>query len=292
MLSLKTILLPTDFSPSASSVAPYATEIARHFQAKITLLHVLPPIDMAWTALDDGGVLFDQVLQNQRDLARKQMDSFLSPELSGFTVTRVLLEGDPAGAIVHYAHANDVSLIMMPTHGYGPFRQFILGSVTAKVLHDANCPVWTGAHIQETASGVSAGVRTVVCAVDVTPENAIALRWAAEFASEFQARLIVVHAIPAPDFNPGSYYIDADRRQEIVAMAKSEVARMLSGYGPKEAGILVEYGSVPRVVSSTTKDQRADLLVIGRASPTGMFGRLRTNSYAIVRESPCPVVSV
>ncbi len=37
----------------------------------------------------------------------------------------------------------------MPTHGYGPFRRFILGSVTAKVLHDADCPVWTGVHLEE-----------------------------------------------------------------------------------------------------------------------------------------------
>ena len=37
----------------------------------------------------------------------------------------------------------------MPTHGYGPFRRFILGSNTAKVLHDADCPVWTGVHVEE-----------------------------------------------------------------------------------------------------------------------------------------------
>jgi hypothetical protein len=33
-------------------------------------------------------------------------------------------------------------------------------------------------------------------------------------------------------------------------------------------------------------------VIIGRGSAAGDFGRLRTNSYAIIRQSPCPVVSV
>jgi nucleotide-binding universal stress UspA family protein len=292
MLSLKRLLLPTDFSPRSKSVATYATELARHFEASLTMVHVLPPIHMPYAAMDGGGALFDQVLQNQRDLARKQLDSFLLSELNGFSVTRVLLEGDPADAVVHYAHANDISLIMMATRGCGPFRGFILGSVTAKVLHDADCPVWTGTHVEENATGVSSGVRTVVCAVDVTPESAVPLRWAANFASESQARLIVVEAIPPLDFNPWTYYMDVDRQQRIATEAKREVAKMLKGCCSEEAEIRVESGNIPRVVRSTTEDLRADLLVIGRASTPGILGRLRTNSYAIIRESPCPVVSV
>jgi len=50
---------------------------------------------------------------------------------------------------------------MMPTHGLGGFRRFLLGSVTAKVLHDADCPVWTGVHLEraphskQLSSGIS-----------------------------------------------------------------------------------------------------------------------------------------
>jgi nucleotide-binding universal stress UspA family protein len=290
MLSLKHLLLPTDFSPRSKEVAAYATTLARRFQAKLTLVHVLPPINIPWAALNGGGIVRDQILENHRSLAQKQLDSFLQSELNG--ATRVLLDGDPADAIVQYAHANAVSLIMLPTSGCGPVRRFILGSVTAKVLHDANCPVWTGTHNQETTAGASSGMQTVVCAMDVNPESAVPLRWAAEFASEFHARLVVVYAVPALDFHPGTYYIDAERRKRIVAEATSAVAKMLQGCCPSGAEIRIESGSIPRAVCSTTEDQRANLLVIGRASTTGTFGRLRTTSYAIIRESPCPVVSV
>jgi hypothetical protein len=75
---------------------------------------------------------------------RKQcVASFLKSEFHNIPTTRLMREGDPARAIIEYAEDEKVDLIMMPTHGYGPFRRFLLGSVTAKVLHDVKCAVWT-----------------------------------------------------------------------------------------------------------------------------------------------------
>jgi nucleotide-binding universal stress UspA family protein len=72
---------------------------------------------------------------------RRDLDLFLTEELRGSRVKRILIEGDPARTIVEYAHSENSGLIVMPTHGYGPFRRLLLGSVTSKVLHDADCPV-------------------------------------------------------------------------------------------------------------------------------------------------------
>ena len=58
----------------------------------------------------------------------------------------------------------------MPTHGYGIFRSMLLGSVTAKVLHDAACPVWTGVHVEETPPN-SAAFERILCAVDLTDKS-------------------------------------------------------------------------------------------------------------------------
>lgn len=52
---------------------------------------------------------------------------------------RVLRSGEPAAEIVAYANNHDSDLIIMPTHGYGVFRRRLLGSITAKVLHDSDC---------------------------------------------------------------------------------------------------------------------------------------------------------
>ena len=48
---------------------------------------------------------------------------------------------NPPIRIVSYAREHTIDLIMMPTHGYGPFRSLLIGSVTAKVLHDIELPV-------------------------------------------------------------------------------------------------------------------------------------------------------
>jgi nucleotide-binding universal stress UspA family protein len=67
---------------------------------------------------------------------------------------------------------------------------------------------------------------------------------------------------------------------------------MLSAAGILDATIYIQGGSAAKVVRAVAQDHRADLVVIGRASGAGNMGRLRTDSYAIIRESPCPVVSV
>ena len=62
---------------------------------------------------------------------------------------------------------------MMPTHGRGPFRRFVLGSVTAKVLHDAPCPVWTSAHLDENSTPMPSNLSNILCAVDLDDTGSI-----------------------------------------------------------------------------------------------------------------------
>ena len=59
-----------------------------------------------------------------------------------------------------------------------------------------------------------------------------------------------------------------------------------------EAPVLLQAGDPAQVVTNLALRERADVLVIGRGSAAGVFGRLRANAYAIIRQSPCPVVSV
>ncbi len=80
--------------------------------------------------------------------AQNQQDPSLGPELDGLPIQRKLVIGDAALAIVQTAREEKADLIMMPSHSF-TFYQFLMGSVTAKVLHGTERPVWTGAHVQE-----------------------------------------------------------------------------------------------------------------------------------------------
>jgi nucleotide-binding universal stress UspA family protein len=201
-------------------------------------------------------------------------------------IRRVLADGDPAGRIVGFAQDEKAGLIVMPTHGYGPFRRFILGSVTAKVLHDADCPVLTGVHMEDAPGLETMSFRTVVCAVDLGPQSRKAACWAAHLAAGCGARLTLTHAVPSIESKPGEYF-DQELAGELAQGALQELEKLREGL-EVEPELKVEHGDPP--VCQTAAG--ADLLVIGRGSAGGVFGRLRTNAYAIIRQSPCPVASV
>jgi nucleotide-binding universal stress UspA family protein len=291
MRSLDEILLPTDFSPRSVDMARYAAGIARHYHAKITLLHVVAPLDPAWAALG-GGTVVEEVLAHQKEETSNRLNLFLTDELRDVAVNRIVYEGDPAELITNYCTSERVGLVMMPTRGCSAFRRFLLGSVAAKVLHDVECPVWTSSHITDGHSTASVIPKVIVCAVDRTPERDLILRWAADLASDLEARLVVAHAIPSLQFHPETYFLEADMRRSLIGDAQAKISRVLQDSPMPGAEVRVEGGNVSTVVRSVVEDNRADLLIIGRASNRGMMGRLRTHSYSLIRESPCPVISI
>ncbi len=287
MPSLARILLAVDFSGRSRGAAGYAETLSRTFQSEITLLHVLPP-PHELGVLENGAAAMDEVRRARTRKAREDLESHLADEMAGLPVRRVLLEGDPSRTIIEYARREAFGLIVIATHGYGPFRRLILGSVTAKVLHDADCPVLTGVHLEHAPNPASLSFRRILAAVDLGPASTRTLGWASWLATALGAELSVIHATPcvAPHSGESSEWgrrLEDEARERITPLAAS------AGGHPE---ILIENGDAPGVVCAAAGRLAADLLVIGRGSAAGMFGRLRTNAYAIIRQSPCPVVSV
>lgn len=289
MKFLSKIVLPVDFSERSVGAARCARALASHFGSELLLLHVVPPPQYELGAMDVGGSMLAELYRNQAGQAAGELEALVSAELPGLSVRCVTLEGDPSGRIVEFSHQEGADLILMPTHGYGPFRRFILGSNTAKVLHDADCPVWTGVHLEQTPAAASVPMRRVLCAVDLGAQSSKTLYWAALLAGEFGARLTLAHAATCrPDTGEGS---EVNRRVDFREAASQELTRLQRFVGA-EAELLIESGEPAALICSAAERLQADVVVIGRGSAAGVFGRLRTNAYAIIRQSPCPVVSV
>ena len=289
MFQIAKILLPVDFSERASNAVRFAVPVAERFRSEIVLLHVLPPHYEFGTAQMGAAILRDLVLERRR-AAEQQIEGFLSAELRHLPVRHLLLDGDPAHEIVACARREEVGLIMMPTHGYGPFRRMLLGSVTAKVLHDADCPVWTTVHMEAPAASPDA-VKRIMCAVDLGPASARALDWAVRLAAEFGAQLTLVHAIVELDPRVQGYYFSPEWRKTVVDAAEAKLAALQKNAGT-QAEVNLTLGPAPEMVCAEARNQHADLLVIGRGLNAGILGRLTSAAYALIRQSPCPVVSV
>jgi nucleotide-binding universal stress UspA family protein len=270
----------------------YAEALSCHFHCEIVLLHVVMPPLANYTSFE--AMAYSSAADLAREIAELRtadLAAFPCSTSEGVVVRRVVLEGDPTEKIVEYAAAEKCDLIVMPTHGYGPFRRFLLGSVTAKVLHDAICPVWTGPHMESAPDYSSVHFHNIVCAIDLGLQSREVLCWAAGFAREFGAHLSIVHAIPSSATRLGGFYFDPDWRTQLTKTAVERIAHFRQEM-QIEASVAIEAGEPPLVVTTAAETLKADLLVIGRGSTPRAHGHLPTNAYAIVRASLCPVVTV
>jgi len=136
MLSISTILYPTDFTESSAAAFSVACSLARAYGARLVVLHVvLPPVGSAEVIeRRDPEKFYSGLWQELRRL---------EPEDPGIRIEHRLVEGDAAGVILRIAEAIDANLIVMGTHGRTGLARLMLGSVAEEVLRHALCPVLT-----------------------------------------------------------------------------------------------------------------------------------------------------
>jgi nucleotide-binding universal stress UspA family protein len=288
VFELSKILLPVDFSGRSIGAAQYAKALACRFHAELHIVHV---IDLRVFGVYGMGNDKEAVLTfgpGCLEAAEHEMNGFLVDQLANLRVKRELLYGDPAHEIVKYADAEKVDLIVMATHGQGVFRRFLLGSVTAKVLHDSDRPVWTGAHMETTPTIESVSFGRILCALDLSKQDYRSLIWAWEFGREVGGIVKVVHALPSLYAADSPYFGEQIKRQ-MARQAEDEIQKVQHTVGSKaEVEIIAE--QTPIAVGIAATNWKADIVVIGRGAASGVLGRLRSNSYGIIRQSPCPVV--
>jgi nucleotide-binding universal stress UspA family protein len=289
---LRNILFPTDFSRSSEAIVPHVVGLASAFNAKVWLLSVVPsladfhgvsenyfapPGDAAFLSLDRDRKLLET--DRLRRLERLQKQCF-GPVESEICVK----SAGVAESIVDYAGEIQADLIMMPTHGLGRMRRFLIGSVTAKVLHDAACPVWTSPHPRELEP--FRPYRHIVLAIDNRELPVELLIRASELAEFFHGQLSVIRALPAHGI-PGDEAAHKRTREMADALHDQIAAK-----GVKASVHLMEGnpGEVVRQIAEEIED--ADLIVAGRGQLEESMGHLRTHTYEIIRDAPCPVITL
>ena len=143
MITIKTILVPVDFSETSAAARRYACALARAFGSDVHLLHVVQdPYVQPWAA-EAFGVSLAGVLERWEQDARTQLDGMRPTDEMAERVHCVTRVGHPFVEIVNYAAEHTVDLIVMGTHGRGAVAHMLLGSVAERVVRKAPCPVLT-----------------------------------------------------------------------------------------------------------------------------------------------------
>lgn len=283
---MKRVLMPVDFSPRDAAAAHYVKQLYRKAPFETILLHVVPPPDYEAAVLEAGGPVLQELMDTRRKLAHERLATTCSAELAGMPVERALLEGFPSERIVQYATERDVNLIVLPTHGYGPFRRFLLGSVTAKVLHDAQCPVLTGAHM-EAPTLKDIHFSKIAAAVDLSETSIKVISEAKSLADRLGAKLMVMHAMTGLSGHVG-FNFEKAHELHFESAVRQRIAELTQGL---DVETLIETGDPGKTIASMVQSSGTDLVVIARSTSHGLAA-LRSYTYAIVRESGVPVLSV
>jgi nucleotide-binding universal stress UspA family protein len=291
MPGFSSVLFPTDFSEQSKAFRPFVQLVARQFKARLTVLHVVP-----MPTADYGGLAGTFPSMTDFSVAEERLgalleDFFSDKDAEGSAgVEREVLLGDPAVMIADYARSRGAGLIMMATHGHGRFRSLLMGSVASKVLHDAECPVWTAAHAEDPATLSHLGIKNILAAVDLAPDQIDVVNQTAELARAFDASARLLHAVPAAERVPGdtggdefSHFLLRTAREKIDAVQRE------AGTGFE---VLVRSSGVAQSIREEALATQADLVVLGRGVRHEAFGRLLSKSYEIIRQSPCPVLSL
>ena len=148
MLTMKQILVPTDFGEPADVALTYGRELASRFGATLHVLHVADAVFAAPFGAEAYAAVAPE-LQHQLEAAARARVNELVIDSDGSgprTRAAVVTSASPALAIVEYAKDNGIELVVMGTHGRGALAHLLLGSVAERVVRLAACPVLTVRH--------------------------------------------------------------------------------------------------------------------------------------------------
>ena len=145
MVTLKRILVATDFGDAAGVAFAYGRELARTFGASLDVLHIADNVLARAFAGEGYMASYPELQRDVEEAAARQLDALVCDEdravLNAKTIIRVSTA--PAMAIVDYAREAHSDLIIMGTHGRGAMAHLLMGSVAERVVRTAPCPVLT-----------------------------------------------------------------------------------------------------------------------------------------------------
>ncbi|MCU0223277.1 MAG: universal stress protein [Acidobacteria bacterium] len=146
MYPFRKILCPTDFSEPADSALQVAREMAHAMHAELLLLNVVVPVAIPVAVeIPVGAAVTPEVtLRHAREQAEQMIGAMAETlQTTGLAVRGLVVDGDPADAIVAAAEREHADLVVIATHGRTGWRRLVFGSVAEQVIRHATCPVLT-----------------------------------------------------------------------------------------------------------------------------------------------------
>jgi nucleotide-binding universal stress UspA family protein len=279
-VSVKKILVPTDFSEISLHALDYAARIAKQESAEILLFHVIE--DYMENSIIDMRVDYTEIIEKGIEEKFNQIKKG-NENLQGVTIHSKVVVGKIHAQIDQLASEENIKLIVMGTHGVSGrtnIGKFILGSNAYRTINNSPCPIIT---IREEPWRKE--IKNIVVPLDSTKESTLKIELAIRWAKFFNAK---IHLLAVTAFFE-ELLVDVKSVTEKV----HDVEKLLSEAGVEYDARIIRHTAPSEAVMEFALKENADLIFIvtGQESQLGemFFGSSARN---IVSDSTTPVLSI
>jgi nucleotide-binding universal stress UspA family protein len=281
-LSLKNILLATDFSPGSEMALKYARAIAQRHGARVHTIHVNGPDSYNLLDPEAFAITFSGPAANSGNVA-----DVLRSLLQGLPTQTPMQQGAVWQVIRDVVERNEIDLLVLASHGRHGIPRLVLGSVAEDVFRNVTCPVLTVGPDVKPSHARELKIRKVLLATHFE-SGSTAPAHAALLCNEFRAELTVLHVA------------DENKLAENDSNEK-ELRLRLNSTVPGETCLwrtpvcMLKYGLPSASILEVAKQIRADLIVLGarHPEPAKINSHLPWATAArVIAEAQCPVLTV
>ena len=290
MLTIKKILLPTDFSEGAIGAGAYARALAHAAGAELHVVYA----DVLHADSHSGVSAYPKTPEAARvDLERLTAEAAARDRLEVSVQHVVTRNISAAPAILDYAGDHDVDVIVMGTHGRRGVRRLLLGSVAEEVVRVSRCPVLTVRQQADQPPNVEIG--SILVPIDFSIHSRNALRHAMALARLFSSRVELLHVVEET-LHPAFYGITVqsiyDVHPDIEDRALAQMRALV-----QDTDVQVSFearpGSAASGIAEFAADRGSGLIVMGTHGLTGLDHFIMgSTTERVLRRAACPVFSI
>ena len=296
-MTIKHILVPSDFSLTAKHALANALTIAGMHKAKITLLHVV-------TVYNDDPNNTEQPFPDLDDYYRKMekragdyFEKTLSEDaLKDADISYVVRRGfSPYEEILAYAAESGVDLIAMGTHSRKSLARFFLGSVAENIVHHADCPVLT---VRIEDGKVSPPLyHRILVPTDFFEQSYRALQLAMSFLPD-DGVIDILHVVEDV-IHPAYFTAEGETIFDVMPHIKDKseetMANMAAELVPEniKRNLVIKEGKIAQTIIEHAEENDIDLIVMGTHSMNALTQFLiGSQANKVIRKASCPVITI
>jgi len=285
-VSLTKILVTTDFSEVSDRALDYAIAVARRYDARIYLAHVITPDPFQFAEPQLAQATYEKVRQAAEEGVT---DILISGKLRGVPHEVLMEEGNVWPTIERLIVEHEIDLVVCGTHGRGKVQKILIGSVAEEIFRQADAAVLTVGPAVRGEVQKEIELRHILFATDFGPGAEKAAAHALSLAQEHNAHLTLLHVIESAS----AYTEESIARQKeinIVRMKKLMPAGTADWCKPE---FRVTFGNAVEEILIGAKECKADLIVMGAKARRSLAGHVPlTIAYNVVTKATCPVLTV